>query len=233
MIFNGIEKEYIKVNIDLFRPPTPPLEFLTREKLRGGSRVTKKRFRDLILPVPITVIGKPTVEDVKEDLAAWLVHDQPKKLIFKDQPNRYYMAEYESMVLDERKFRAKGVINFYLAEGYRFGLKKTINLTTTSQTYKITGQIGTPWKSKTIFNESANRFTLEGSNGLKVILNFNFTAGDVLEIDSRERDVFLNGIDLATAVSLETDWAKGELPVGEVTLQASHDTELTYDERFY
>src|SRR5690554_3041015 len=177
MIFNGIEKDYIRVNIELFRPPTPPIEFYKTPKRSGGSRVRKKRFTDLTLPVPVTVFGRPTVEDIKEDMTDWLVHDVPKKLVFKDKPERYYLAEYESVDLDERKYRAKGHIYFYLQEGYRFGEFKKINITTQSSSYEISGQVETPWKTKTIFSESANRFTLEGSNGLKIILNFNFTAG--------------------------------------------------------
>lgn len=231
MIFNGIEKGYIKVNMELFRPPTPPIAFYTTERQRGGSRTRKKRFTDMVLPVPVTIKSDRHIEFLKEEISNWLYHEGPKQLIFKQIPNRYYLAEYESMELDERYKYAKGVINFYLAEGYRFGEDKKINLTTTNQTFLITGQIETPWTSRTVFTESASQFTIVGPYGGNITLNYNFIEGDVLEIDYKTRDVYLNGNDLAVAVDLRTEWF--ELPTGNVTLRASHPTEVAYTERYY
>ncbi|MEK3890254.1 distal tail protein Dit [Bacillus sp. FSL K6-3431] len=230
MIFNGIEKDYIRVTREFFRPPTPPIEFQTRPNAKGGARTKRKRFTDLILPVPIVVRSKTTIEDLKEDLSNWLVHTEPKKLIFKDKPNRHYLAEYESMELDEKVNYAKGVINFYLAEGYRFGPEQALNLTLTTKTFTIGGQESTVWESYTRFTVPQSSYTLESNVG-KIILKYDFIAGDVLEIDYRTRDVFLNGKDLAVSVQLETVWF--ELPVGSVQLKASHATELKYSERFY
>lgn len=230
MIFNGIEKEYIKVTRELFRPPTPPIEFLTRPRRKGGARTKRKRFTDVVLPVPVVIRSETTIEDLKEDMANWLVHDEPKKLIFKDKPNRYYLAEYDSMELDEKIHYAKGVINFYLAEGYRFGEEVTLNLTSSSKSFTVKGQESTPWKSRTRFSVPQSSYTLESNVG-KVLLEYDFIAGDVLEIDYDKRDVRLNGKDLAFSVLLETVWA--ELPVGEVSLKASQPTELTYSERYY
>lgn len=231
MIFNGIEKEYIRVHIDLLRPPTPPIEFNTTPIRGGGSRTRKKRFTDLILPVPVTIYGNPTIEDLNEDLTKWLVHEEPKKLSFKDRPDRYYLAEYESMDLDERKYRAKGTINFYLAQGYRFGADELLNLTDVMSPFNIKGQVETPWKSKTIFTVPQSQFFIRGYFGRNITLNYNFIAGDVLEIDYETRDIFLNGNDLAVALSLESNWF--DLPTGNVYLRASHPTELVYTERYY
>lgn len=231
MIFNGIEKDYIHVRRELFRPPTPPIEFNVFEKAKGGERVRRKRYGGMELPVPVVIKSSERIEDLKEDLSTWLVHDEPKKLVFKDKPDRYYLAFYKNMELNEYHKMAKGTITFYLPEGYRFGPTNTLEIKTEFNTYVIKGQVETPWKSKTIFKDSASRYVLEIGNGGEIILNYNFTSGDVLEIDFEKRDVFLNGKDLATAIDIKTEWF--ELPVGEVQLRASHETELTYTERYY
>lgn len=231
MIFNGIEKDYIRVLRELFRPPTPPIEFNVFEKAKGGERVRRKRYGGLELQVPVVIKSPERIEDLKEDLTTWLVHDEPKKLVFKDKPDRYYLAFYKNMELNEYYKMAIGTITFYLPEGYRFGPTNTLKIKTEFNTYVIKGQIKTPWKSKTVFKDSASRYVLEIDNGGRIILNYNFTSGDVLEIDYEKRDVFLNGKDLATAIDIKTEWF--ELPVGEVQLRASHETELTYIERYY
>lgn len=230
MIFNGIEKDYVRVHLELMRPPSPPIEFYATEKRSGGSRVRRKRFTDLILPVPVTIIGGPTVEDRNEDMTTWLIHDEPKELRFKGNSERYYLAEYESMDLDERKYRARGTINFYLAEGYRLGKTETINLTNAMQSFRIDGQVETPWKSRTTFDEPASQFVLESNLG-KLTLNYEFIRGDVLVIDYKTRDITLNGRNIDVGLSLESIWF--ELAVGFIEMRASHETILTYTERYY
>lgn len=42
MIFNGIEKDYIRVIADLFRPPSPPIMFDTFNMSKSGTRVRKR-----------------------------------------------------------------------------------------------------------------------------------------------------------------------------------------------
>lgn len=230
MIFNGIEKNFIKVNMGLFRPPTPPIEFLTSENRKGGSRTRKKRFTDMILPVPITINSDRPIELLKEEISDWLYHEEPKKLIFKQIQNRYYLAEYESMDLDEKSNYAKGTINFYLAIAHRFGIEKTITLSSVERTITVTGQVRTPWKSRTVFTVATSMLSIESNSG-KIILNHQFKSGDVLEIDYDKRDIILNGKDLATALSLESVWF--DLVPGQMKLKSSRATELRYDERYY
>ncbi|MEN2468015.1 phage tail family protein, partial [Ornithinibacillus sp. JPR2-1] len=75
------------------------------------------------------------------------------------------------------------------------------------------------------------RFTLESSNGLYILLNYNFIAGDMLEIDYVGRKVYLNGNDLRSAVSMSSHFV--ELEPGQMEIVASHVCTLIYDERYY
>lgn len=230
MIFNGIEKDYVRVNMDLFRPPTPPIEFQTSERRKGGSRTRKKRFTDMVLPVPIVISSDRAIEHLKEELSDWLYHEKPKKLIFKQIPDRYYLAEYDSMELNEKYKYAKGVINFYLAEGYRFGAEKTLNITSDFTNHVITGQVEAPWTSTTKFAVPQSQFTIESNTG-EITLNYEFKAGDVLEISYKSRDIFVSGIDINVGLSLESVWF--DLKPGRMQLRASHPTTLKYDERYH
>ncbi|MFD1707564.1 hypothetical protein ACFSCZ_12600 [Siminovitchia sediminis] len=51
--------------------------------------------------------------------------------------------------------------------------------------------------------EAADAVTGKNKGG-KIILNYNFIAGDVLVIDYETRDIFLNDKDLAVSIALES-----------------------------
>lgn len=231
MIFNGISKDYLRVNMELFRPPSPPIEFETVLLAGEGERVRRKKFQATDLSVPITIRSNQNIEILKADMSRWLIHDEPKKLVFKDTPNRYYRAFYKSMDLLGNKHYQKGEIIFYLPQGYRYGDEKTMNIDSTWRSFEIGGQVKTPWYTYTRFMIPQSQYKLEGSNGLDVLLNFSFMAGDILEIDYSERKVRLNGNNLAVSVSLSTVWK--ELIPGQMQLWASHATSMKFDERYY
>src|SRR5690606_22280904 len=119
----------------------------------------------------------------------------------------------------------RGTIRFVATQV--FGSSQALALSPTSQTYIITGQAPTPWKSKTVFQVNANRFEIESDTG-KVILNYNFISGDVLEVDYEKRRVLRNGVRLDIAIDMETRWF--ELKPGRIELKASHETEVSYSE---
>lgn len=239
MKFNGQSKEYINVLYDLLRPPSPPIEFNTIEKYSGGSRKKSKRFKDLELNVPFKInTGIFTNAEVaKEEMMDWLIEEEPKKLEFNDRPDRYYLAEYKEMQINEQidfdnGIYIKGIIVFYLAEPYRFGSNNEINVTTSNSSFNILGQVKPFWKSETILSSDTNQFVLEGTN-FKIILNYDFKSGDRITIDSRKREVLLFNDDITNTVSLETEWNKGKLELNTITARASQNTKITYDEIYY
>lgn len=215
----------------LFRPPTPPIQFNSREKNGGGDRVRKKRFKGMELPVPVTIRSKEKIEFLKEDMSNWLVQDEAKRLIFKDKPDRYYLAYYQDMDLDERINYAKGTITFYLPTAYRFGSSEELNIKTTFESFTITGQASSPWTSKTTFKDSADQYILETNKGGKIVLNYDFVSGDVLRVDYNNRSVTLNEKNLDVSIALATQWFK--LEPGLMSLRASHETEILYNETYY
>lgn len=214
-----------------------PFRGLNRDISRIGKyhrlRKTEKELLPIIQPIGFKSKGDEHQLEVIERLTDWLITDDWAILSFDDEPGRSYLAVLENDMSDfERMARTplrQGTLEFTAKA--TLGEQKTITLGTSSKYHKITGQESTPWTSKTIFKKSADHFFIKGAYGRNVTLNYEFVEGDVLEIDYDTRDVFLNGDDLAVAVSLQTDWF--ELPVGSVNLYASHETELTYSERYY
>lgn len=155
-----------------------------------------------------------------------------KKILEFTDENAFFVATLQSGdVPDEDSNSLEGTLLFLCTDSAKRKNKKTITLTTSSKYFTITGQESTPWTSKTVFKQAANQFYIKGPYGRNVTLNYDFIEGDVLEIDYDKRSVKLNGNDLAVAVSLITDWF--ELPAGFVYLEASHETEMVYTERYY
>lgn len=232
MIFNDVEKDYIRVRKELFRPPSAPIAFDSIEQRKGGSRVKDKRFTSIELPVPIRISSKKRIEELKEEMSDWLIKDEAKKLVFKDTPNRYYLAYYEGMELDEKTpYYATGYIYFYLPDGHRYGERNTIQVTTTPTSHTITGQDETPWSVEVVFSEDTDTFELQTDKGLHLLLGYNFIEGDRLTIKYEGREVWLNGEDLRHAVKLKTNYKM--LEPGTIEVSASHECELIYDERYY
>ncbi|MEK3887447.1 distal tail protein Dit [Bacillus sp. FSL K6-3431] len=232
MIFNGVEKENVSVSNDFTLPARSEIEHIVRPRQKYGSRIAKTKFKELYIPVPVNVYpGLKTLDVMKVELNEWLFQEGDKKLVFNFFPDYYYLARLSGIEWQDYSDRVmKGIITFICQDPFRFGTYKTLNIITTDQTFIIGGQESTSWTSYTRFTVPQSSYTLESNVG-KIILKYDFIAGDVLKIDYRTRDVFLNGKDLAVSVQLETVWF--ELPVGSVQLKASHATEMKYSERFY
>jgi len=231
MRFNGISKDYLRVNMSLFRPPTAPLEIITDTKLKGGERVKGKRLSALHLDVPIVIRSEKRIELLKHELSNWLVHAEPKKLVFLDTPNRYYLAYYNGMVLEEKYKYAKGVISFYMPEGYRFGDTQSREIQTSFGNLMNAGQLATSWSTLTIFKNNASSFVFENDKGEKITLNHAFEVNDRLEIDYAKRLIKLNGQPRMALLSLDSRWFM--LQPGANRLRASHVTTVSYTETYY
>lgn len=226
MIFNGIAKEYVTV-------------------LRGRERPAwSMRGYDRIVRVPIKInhdvknIMFTDLQRKKENMAQWLIHDDYKHLEFTDEPDRLYLAKIEDeMFLEEFSYWAEGIIVFICKEKYSYERNLTINDTATSN---VGGHKSTPWKTKTTFTTNQTGYELQfnspGKTALRDInmikLNYNFIAGDVLEVDYSKRKVTVNGVDRTNIlVILQSNFK--ELPIGSIEFGSSYRTELFYNERYY
>ena len=126
--FNGITKDYVRVLRGLERPTWAPIEYEILEiPGRPGGLIPGKKIkvRQINIPVRIYTKGFESLQKVKEDLAAWLITDEPKELIFSDEPDRVYYAQVTGEFnLDELVYWGEGVIPFICPDPYKYGLEK-------------------------------------------------------------------------------------------------------------
>lgn len=139
MIFNGIEKEYLTVLRGRKRPPWAPVQrnLITVTGMTGAHlSQTDTQVRVISVPVFLLADDMSDLQKIKEDMAEWLIHDEPKPLIFKDEPDRTYYAVVDgSLDLDELVRWGEGVITFICPDPYKYGPEKTVE--TTSDTFIV------------------------------------------------------------------------------------------------
>lgn len=202
----------------------------------AGARLkkSKKGVRRVRIRIQAESGNVVDYDNIKHQIYNIFFTDEPFEIVRDLTPDKKILVLQEGDYDIENITTSDGNFELYLTmlEPYLIGPTQTITLTTEYQIHEVIGQVATPWKSKTTFTVPQSQFVLESNTGLKIILNFEFIAGDVLEIDSLKRKVTLNGNDLATAISLETEWDKGELNQGYTTMKANHETELTYTGRY-
>ncbi|PHB21081.1 phage tail protein [Bacillus pseudomycoides] len=129
--FNGIKKDYLYILMGFNRSAWAPIDrdILTVPGHPGGYLLqTNTKVRTIEVPVILKASSQADLQKKKEDLADWLIQDEPKELIFDDEPDRTYMALLDGECdLDELIFRGKGSIKFLCPMPYKLGDNKTFD----------------------------------------------------------------------------------------------------------
>ncbi|WP_242476246.1 distal tail protein Dit, partial [Bacillus cereus] len=128
--FNQIRKEYVQVLVGRKRPAWAPVKRnLTRVPHRPGALFRHTETEERRMDVPIVMKAKKDIADLqklKEDIAGWLLTEEPKELIFDDESDRTYLAMVDGALdLDELVNRGKGVLTFICPMPYKLGREKT------------------------------------------------------------------------------------------------------------
>ncbi|MFE0506767.1 distal tail protein Dit [Peribacillus butanolivorans] len=234
--FNGISKPYLTALKGSNRQPWAPIEWTYQDvPKRPGALPVKKNTRVRPLPIPVFLKAK-SIEDlqkVKEDLAEWLIHDEPKPLIFDDEPDRIYYAVMDgSFDPDEILKWGQGVIPFTCPDPYKYGTEKKVNVTSsvTNEGTALANPIFT-----VNFTAKASEFKIlhvESGKFIRVI--YGFVAGDVLVIDFTKRKVTINNNLKMTALDFRSNWFSLQKGVNQFTITPSSvaTTKLTYKPRW-
>lgn len=154
-----------------------------------------------------------------------------KRLEFTDEDAHFIATLYSGDMPDEDSNSIVGTLVFLCSDPAKRKNEQSLEVTTTFQSFVIRGQAEVPWISETVFSIPQSEFIIEMNMGAKVILNFNFSAGDKLIIDSELREITLNGESLMVALSLSSRWIT--LKPRLVSIRASHPNTLKYVERYY
>ncbi|MDF9474562.1 distal tail protein Dit [Bacillus cereus] len=123
--FNNERKKYIQIAKGWKRPTWAQLKrnFLSTPGYPGARLLnTQTEMRVLSIPVGVIVPDDADLEMVKEEIASWLITDQPVELIFDVEPNRTYLAVVDdSFDLDEFVTLGTGTLTFICPMPYKLG----------------------------------------------------------------------------------------------------------------
>lgn len=144
--FNGIKKGYLRALVGIERPAWAPIEEEIIEiPGRAGGIITEEKIKVRRLNIPVRVYKKgfASLEDVEEDLAAWLITNEPKPLTFSHKPDRTYYAKVTGeLVLDEYPEWGEGVISFICPDPYKYGAEKEVTFES-SASFDVEGTVET------------------------------------------------------------------------------------------
>ncbi|PEX50202.1 phage tail protein [Bacillus cereus] len=131
--FNKERKEFVQIEKGWKRPTWAPLKRnLLSVPGYPGARLlnTQTEIRILSIPVGIIVPDGGDLELLKEEIASWLITDQPAELIFDVEPNRTYLAVVDDgFDPDEFVTLGQGVIKFICPMPYKLGKTNTHTFT--------------------------------------------------------------------------------------------------------
>lgn len=131
--FNGERKSYIHIERGWKRPIWAPLRrnFLSVPSY-PGARLLNTQTEMRVFSVPVGIIA-PSGVDMKilsEDIASWLITNQPKELIFDTEPDRTYLAVVdEEFDADEFVEIGQGNLKFICPMPYKLGKTNTHKFT--------------------------------------------------------------------------------------------------------
>ncbi|AHJ86725.1 phage tail family protein [Bacillus sp. ZZQ-131] len=112
------------------RPAWAPLErtFLEVPHYPGGRLIrTQTKMRKINVPVSLFYESMEEAEKLKEEIANWLITDQPQELIFDDEKDRTYLAVIdESFDPQQLVNLGEGVLTFVCEMPYKLGPTKTV-----------------------------------------------------------------------------------------------------------
>src|SRR5690625_1342193 len=97
-----------------------------------GAHLSQTDTQVRVISVPILIMAESfsDLQKIKEDLAEWLIHDEPKELIFKDEQDRSYYAVVDGeLELDELVRWGDGVITFICTDHFKYGAENELDFT--------------------------------------------------------------------------------------------------------
>ncbi|MEV5110924.1 phage tail family protein [Bacillus sp. LBA3-1-1.1] len=131
--FNNQRKDFIQIENGWKRPTWAPLKrnFLSVPGYPGARLLnTQTDIRVLSIPVGIIVPDGGDLELLKEEIADWLITEQPVELVFDVTPDRTYMAVIDEE-FDPEEFvtLGKGTLKFVCPMPYKLGKVQTHTFT--------------------------------------------------------------------------------------------------------
>lgn len=113
------------------RPAWAPLDrmFFEVPHYPGGRLIrTQTKMRKILVPIALLYDSAEEAEKLKEEIADWLVTDQPCELIFDDEKERTFLAVVdETLDLDQLVDLGEGTLTFICPMPYKLGKEQTVD----------------------------------------------------------------------------------------------------------
>ncbi|MGY6765682.1 distal tail protein Dit [Faecalibacterium prausnitzii] len=144
--FNGIRKEYLNVlsrRKTYWAPVKRNFIYIPgRPGALVSDTVTDVRVEEV--HVEISTESEQELRDAAEDLSAWLITEEPGKLIFDDEPDRMYYAVVEGgFDPDEIVSKGYGIITFIYPNSYKYGIEEKEVTFESSASFDVEGTVET------------------------------------------------------------------------------------------
>lgn len=209
-------------------------EILSVKKPDGNYRFKKKRKKPVPLVVRVILVNETegALRNRINALNSMLNTEKPASITFSDEPDfTYYGILSDVSEGIEVKGNHIATLTFWREEAYKYKTAHNLTVGIEFDTHTIEGQAEAVWTSETTFTADQTNYIIENNEGGKITLNYNFIAGDVLEIDYKKRKITLNDASLAVALSFSSHWFA--LKPGLILLKASHETTISYTGRWF
>jgi len=195
MTFNGVSKSYFRVAKGESRPASPAIDRKAYQiGNMNGVRIGRMRHGSRVLHIPFIIMFErmEDIQRIKEELAEWLIHEEAKRLTFSDEPNTIYIAHYTNGLesFTEEESVLKGTLIMTCHDGVKHDLAET---ETSQLDFSYSGR-PTGLIIEVNFTHATQNFTLQHEQLNRTLrINWLFSAGDRLVIDTDRRKVTING----------------------------------------
>jgi predicted phage tail component-like protein len=128
--FNGMRKDYV-MTISKSRTYWAPVrrQLLTVPNRPGAYLSgTDTDVRTIEVHIEISAMNAEDLRKTSEDLAAWLITDEPAELVFDDEADRIYYAVIDgSFSPEEIVSHGYGTVTFICPDPYKYGVEKAVS----------------------------------------------------------------------------------------------------------
>ncbi|PRS02380.1 phage tail protein [Bacillus atrophaeus] len=203
----------------------------------GFLRGTRIPVRVITIEVLFAFSSEEELKKKQEELTFILHTDEPKPLIFHDEPDRTYYAVFENISeSEERGGIQPATLTFLCPDPKKYGAASSYEFGSGIHTFTNPGYADIEPKIECVFTEGGTSYEVsllnaDNSVSKTIKILYKFIAGDTLVIDSTKRKVTCNGNLIMTALQIQSDWFKIP-PRKPIKMNFSHKSSIKFDEAY-
>lgn len=236
MIFNNIDlADHLKI-LEVKKSIISPLEIKSAKMPRShGEEYHSSTLspREIGVKVELKKRDDWPLEDNYRNLINILYQDKPKKLIFKNEPDKYYLAKLESSSdIEDYNFFGVMVLNFVCLYPLAMSTQEKIMEDISNKQLWNKGAISTRGTIEVEMLSPVNSLKVELINtGEYLLLEDAFKRGDKVTIDLKKESVEKNGFSAMRQLDYFSDFF--EIPKGFFNIKISSGTgSITFREEW-